>query len=544
MLSAVTVFPAASWIVAVSTRAEPEASEEVEPVSAIWAAVPWVTVKAPRVPVVRPEAVACIVTAPARTPVTVFVATPLEAVEAPVPLTEPAPEAWVKLTEVELSDVTVFPAASWTVAVSTRVAPEVRFAVEPVRATCAAAPGSTVNAPSVPVVRPEAVACMVTVPARAPVTVFVATPELAVAAPVPVTVPVPEALVKLTEVVLSPVTTLPAASLIVAVRSLVEPEVRFAVEPVSTMSAAAPGSTVKAPRVPVVSPLAVACMATVPTSAPVIVFVATPALAVAAPVPVTVPVPEALVKLTEVVLSPVTVLPAASLIVAVSRRVLPDVRLAVEPLRTMSAAAPWTTVKAPIVPVVSPDAVACIDTEPTRTAVTVLVATPPLTVTAPVPETEPAPEAWVKLTEVELSAVTVFPAASWTVAVSSRVDAGGEVGRRAGQRDLSRGAVGDGEGAEGAGGEAARRRLHRDRAHELAGQRLGGDAAGDGDRAGPADGAGAGSLREGDGRGAVGGDRVPGGVLDGRGQDPVRARGQARRRAGQRHLGRRCRGRR
>ena len=225
MLSAVTVFPAASWIVAVSTRAEPEASEEVEPVSAIWAAVPWVTVKAPRVPVVRPEAVACIVTAPARTPVTVFVATPLEAVEAPVPLTEPAPEAWVKLTEVELSDVTVFPAASWTVAVSTRVAPEVRFAVEPVRATCAAAPGSTVNAPSVPVVRPEAVACMVTVPARAPVTVFVATPELAVAAPVPVTVPVPEALVKLTEVVLSPVTTLPAASLIVAVRSLVEPEV-------------------------------------------------------------------------------------------------------------------------------------------------------------------------------------------------------------------------------------------------------------------------------------------------------------------------------
>ena len=91
--------------------------------------------KAPIVPVVRPEAVACIVTVPARTPVTVLVATPLEAVEAPVPLTEPAPEAWVKLTEVELSEVTVFPAASWTVAVSSRVEPEVRLVVAPVRAT-------------------------------------------------------------------------------------------------------------------------------------------------------------------------------------------------------------------------------------------------------------------------------------------------------------------------------------------------------------------------------------------------------------------------
>ena len=85
-----------------------------------------------------------------------------------------------------------------------------------------------------------------------------------------------------------------------------------------------------------------------------IVFVATPATAVSLPVPVTVPAPEALAKATTVVLSEVTVLPAASLIVAVSTRVAPEVRLVVAPVRTMSAAAPWTTVKAPSVPVVRP----------------------------------------------------------------------------------------------------------------------------------------------------------------------------------------------
>ena len=58
----------------------------------------------------------------------------------PVPLTVPAPDALAKATTVVLSEVTVFPAASWIVAVSTRVAPEARFAVEPVSAICAAAP--------------------------------------------------------------------------------------------------------------------------------------------------------------------------------------------------------------------------------------------------------------------------------------------------------------------------------------------------------------------------------------------------------------------
>ncbi len=101
----------------------------VGPVKAICVAAPWTTVKEPSVPVVRPAAVASIMTAPTRAPVTVLVATPLAAVALPVPLTVPAPEAFAKATTVVLSEVTVLPAASWIVAVSTRVAPEVRLAV-------------------------------------------------------------------------------------------------------------------------------------------------------------------------------------------------------------------------------------------------------------------------------------------------------------------------------------------------------------------------------------------------------------------------------
>ena len=140
-LSEVTVLPAASWIVAVRSRVAPEVRLAVEPLSAIWVAAPWTTVKAPSVPVVRPPAVACIVTEPTSAPVIVFVATPEAAVAVPVPVTVPAPDCFENVTTVELSEVTVFPYASWIVAVRTRVAPEVRFAVEPVSAIWAAAPG-------------------------------------------------------------------------------------------------------------------------------------------------------------------------------------------------------------------------------------------------------------------------------------------------------------------------------------------------------------------------------------------------------------------
>ena len=208
-------------------------------------------------------------------------------------------------------------------------------------------------------------ASIVTEPTSAPVTVFVATPLAAVAVPVPVTVPVPDCLAKVTTVLLSPVTVLPAASRIVAVRTRVAPDVRFVVAPVRTMSAAGPWTTVKAPSVPVVRPRAVASIVTEPTSAPVTVFVATPLAAVAVPVPVTVPAPDCFPNVITVELSAVTTFPAASRIVAVRTRVAPEARLAVEPVSAMSAAAPWTTVKAPRVPVVSPVAVASIVTEPT-----------------------------------------------------------------------------------------------------------------------------------------------------------------------------------
>jgi hypothetical protein len=101
-------------------------------------------VKAPSVPVVSPPAVASIVAEPISAPVIVLVATPAAAVAVPVPVTVPAPEAFAKVTTVELSDVTVLPKVSRIVAVRTRVVPDARSAVEPVRAICVAGPGSIV----------------------------------------------------------------------------------------------------------------------------------------------------------------------------------------------------------------------------------------------------------------------------------------------------------------------------------------------------------------------------------------------------------------
>ena len=184
-------------------------------------------------PVVRPPAVASMTTAPTSWPVIVLVATPLAAVAVPVPVTVPAPDCLPKVTTVVLSPVTVLPAASRIVAVSTRVAPEVRLVTAPVSEICVAAPWTTVKEPSVPVVRPPAVASMTTAPTSWPVIVLVATPLAAVAVPVPVTVPAPDCLAKVTTVVLSEVTVLPAASWIVAVRTRVAPEVRLVTAPVS-----------------------------------------------------------------------------------------------------------------------------------------------------------------------------------------------------------------------------------------------------------------------------------------------------------------------
>ena len=372
-------------------------------------------------PVVRPAAVASMTTAPTSWPVIVLVATPATAVAVPVPVTVPAPDCLPKVTTVVLSEVTVLPAASWIVAVSTRVAPEVRLVTAPVSEICVAAPWTTVKEPSVPVVRPAAVASMTTAPTSWPVIVLVATPATAVAVPVPVTVPAPDCLAKLTTVVLSEVTVLPAASRIVAVSTRVAPEVRLVTAPVSEICVAAPWTTVKEPSVPVVRPPAVASMTTAPTRTPVIVLVATPLAAVAVPVPLTVPAPDCLPKVTTVVLSEVTVLPAASWIVAVSTRVAPEVRLVTAPVSEICVAAPWTTVKEPSVPVVRPPAVASITTAPTSTPVIVFVATPFVTVAVPVPLTVPAPDCFENVITVEELVTAMFPLASLIVAVSTRV---------------------------------------------------------------------------------------------------------------------------
>ena len=124
--------------------------------------------------------------------------------------------------------------------------------------------------------------------------------------------------------------------------------------------------------------------------------------------------------------------------VAVRTRVAPEVRLAVAPVSAICAAAPWTTVKEPSVPVVRPAGGGLHATGPTRAPVIVLVATPAAAVAVPVPVTVPAPDCLAKVTTVVLSAVTVLPAASWIVAVEDPRRAGGEVGRRAGERDLRR----------------------------------------------------------------------------------------------------------
>ena len=79
---------------------------------------------------VREPADAEIVTGPASTPVSMSDATPPDAVAWPSPLTVPAPVVFVNVTLVVLSPVSRLPAESRTSAVSARVVPAARSAVE------------------------------------------------------------------------------------------------------------------------------------------------------------------------------------------------------------------------------------------------------------------------------------------------------------------------------------------------------------------------------------------------------------------------------
>src|SRR5207248_2470421 len=142
------------------------------------------------VPEVSPLADAVIVIEPAVPPVTPSDAMPAAAVALPSPVTDPEPDVFANVTEVELSDVTTLSAASCTSAVRVRDEPDARLAVDEVTTSFVALPGVTVKV-VVPDVRPVALAVTVIEPATAPVTLFEATPLDAVAVPSPVTVPEP-----------------------------------------------------------------------------------------------------------------------------------------------------------------------------------------------------------------------------------------------------------------------------------------------------------------------------------------------------------------
>ena len=124
---------------------------------------------------------------------------------------------------------------------------------------------------------------------------------------------------------------------------------------------------------------------------------------------------------------------------------------------------------------VRPAEVASIVTEPTSSPVIVLVATPATAVSVPVPLTLPAPEPCRRRRRWSCRGDGV----SGGVLDRRGQDAfaaGGEVGGRAGQRDLVGGAVDNRECTEGARGQSRRRGFHRYRADEAAGHRLGDDA--------------------------------------------------------------------
>jgi hypothetical protein len=172
----------------------------------------------------------------------------------------------------------------------------------------------------------------------------------------------------------------------------------------------------------------VALSVTDPAAFPVTVVLATPATAETVPRPLTDPGPVVWLKAMPSVLSaPVlTVFPAASSIVAINTRVLPDGRLAVDPESTICVAPPTVTVKSSVLEVALPPLTVPLAwrlTVPAPLPVTTIVATPPAAVAEPVPVTDPLPPAWLKVTAAVLSApaVTVFPAESSIVAVNVRV---------------------------------------------------------------------------------------------------------------------------
>src|SRR5207253_1245268 len=203
-------------------------------------------------------------------------------------------------------------------ALTVRVVPDLRLAVELVKARWSAAPATTVKIVESDL-RELAVAVIVIEPARAPVTVSDATPPDTVAGVSPVTVPAPAVLANVTLVVLSLMTRLPPASRTSTVSARVFPDIRSPVEVVNVRWPAAPTVTLNV-VVSEVTDAALAVIVIAPARAPVTLVDATPPDATAVPRPLSVPAPLVFANVTTVALSPLTRLPAASRSSAVSVR--------------------------------------------------------------------------------------------------------------------------------------------------------------------------------------------------------------------------------
>lgn len=148
----VTLLPAASLRRTVSVEVEvPFAAIDVGDAAiddCVGSAAPATTRNAfGKVPEIEPPAVPWKETRPESSPVTVNTATPELAgvtLDEGVTVPRPAPPLFVSVTEL-VKLVTVLSLMSLIVAVTTRVAPDVRFAFEAVRLMLCALPGTTSN---------------------------------------------------------------------------------------------------------------------------------------------------------------------------------------------------------------------------------------------------------------------------------------------------------------------------------------------------------------------------------------------------------------
>src|SRR5881396_563069 len=234
----------------------------------------------------------------------------------PLPLT--VATAVLLLLQVTVRPVSALPLPSLGVAVSGIVPPVATLAVAGLTVTDATGTCTTVMA-DVPLC-PSLVAVIVAVPATFPVTR-------------PVVFTVATVVLLLDQVTVRPVSTLPFASLSVAVSWTVFPSFTFAVAGLTVTDATGTCTTVMAdvPLCPSLVAVIVAVPATFPVTRPVVFTVATVVL-----------------LLDQVTVRPVSTLPFASLSVAVSWTVFPSFTFVVAGLTVTDATGTCTTVMADV----------------------------------------------------------------------------------------------------------------------------------------------------------------------------------------------------